>query len=78
MVLTLKDGTRLEESAQQSHGNPQDPLTEDEVAAKFHECAEALVPESAAPIAIMDLCYRLDSAGERRANSATRWVRPRL
>ena len=60
VVLTLKDGTRLEESAHQSHGNPQDPLTEAEVAAKFHECAESLVPE-AQRNAIIDLCYRLDA-----------------
>ena len=49
VVLTLKDGTRLEESAQQSHGNPQDPLSEEEVAAKFHECAEALGARTTAP-----------------------------
>ena len=65
VVLTLKDGTRLEESAHQSHGNPQDPLTEAEVAAKFHECAEALVPE-AQRVAIIDLCYRLDSLASVR------------
>jgi 2-methylcitrate dehydratase PrpD len=60
VVLTLKDGTRLEESAHQSHGNPQDPLSEVEVAAKFHECAEALMPQDRRT-AVIDLCYRLDS-----------------
>lgn len=65
VVLTLKDGTRLEDSAQQSHGNPQDPLSEEEVATKFHECAEGLVPE-AQRVAIMDLCYRLDSVASVR------------
>ncbi len=65
VVLTLKDGTTLEESAQQSHGNPQDPLSEEEVAAKFHECAEALVPEPQR-LAIMDLCYRLDALASVR------------
>ena len=60
VVLTLKDGTRLEESAHQSHGNPLDPLTEAEVAAKFHECAEGLVPEAQRDT-IIALCYRLDS-----------------
>ncbi len=65
VVLTLKDGTRLEESAHQSHGNPQDPLTEAEVAAKFHECAESLVPE-AQRNAITDLCYRLDALASVR------------
>jgi len=59
VVLTLRDGTRLEESAHQSHGNPQDPLTEAEVAAKFHECAEALVPDAQRE-AIIGLCYRLE------------------
>ncbi len=65
VVLTLKDGTRLEDSAQQSHGKPQDPLSEEEVATKFHECAEGLVPE-AQRVAIMDLCYRLDSVASVR------------
>ena len=72
VVLTLKDGTRLEESAQQSHGNPQDPLTEAEVASKFHECAAALLPE-ARRNAIIDLCYRLDALASVR-DWATRWV----
>ncbi len=65
VVLTLKDGTRLEESAHQSHGNPQDPLTEAEVAAKFHECAEGSVP-AAQRDAIIDLCYRLDTLASVR------------
>jgi 2-methylcitrate dehydratase PrpD len=65
VVLTLKDGTRLEESAHQSHGNPQDPLTEAEVAAKFHECAEGSV-SAAQRDAIIDLCYRLDTLASVR------------
>jgi 2-methylcitrate dehydratase PrpD len=60
VVVTLKDGTKLEGTAHESHGNPRDPLTEAEVAAKFHECTEALLSEEQRT-AVMDLCYQLDT-----------------
>ena len=46
VVVTLKDGRTHEATVNRSHGSPADPLTDDEVLAKFHECAEALVPEA--------------------------------
>jgi 2-methylcitrate dehydratase PrpD len=56
----LKNGEVLEESVSQSHGRPEDPLTEDELLGKFHECAAALVNEKQRD-RIVDLCRRLDS-----------------
>ena len=66
VVVTLKSGTELEETAHQSHGNPQDPLTDAEVAGKFHECTAALLSEEQRSN-VIDLCYQLDSLSSVRA-----------
>jgi 2-methylcitrate dehydratase PrpD len=58
--LRLKSGEVLDESVSLSHGRPEDPLTEEEVLGKFHECSAALVSEKQRD-RIIDLCRRLDS-----------------
>jgi 2-methylcitrate dehydratase PrpD len=65
VVLTLKDGETLEESVNVSHGSPSDPLSDAEIVGKFHECAEALLPE-ARRRQVIELCGRLDSLGSVR------------
>jgi 2-methylcitrate dehydratase PrpD len=60
VVLKLKDGTEFEETANQSHGGPADPLSEEELTGKFHECAQAVLPETKRN-QLIDLCWRLDS-----------------
>jgi 2-methylcitrate dehydratase PrpD len=60
VVLTLKGGDQLEESVNVSHGSPSDPLTDAEIVGKFHECAEAVLPE-ARRRQVIELCGRLDS-----------------
>jgi 2-methylcitrate dehydratase PrpD len=60
VVLALKTGEQLEESVNVSHGSPNDPLTEDEIVGKFHECAEALLSEGQRE-RVIDLCRRLDA-----------------
>ena len=60
VVLTLKSGEQLAESVNVSHGSPGDPLSDDEILGKFHECAEALLPEAQRK-QVIDLCRRLDS-----------------
>jgi 2-methylcitrate dehydratase PrpD len=60
VVLKLKDGEELEETVSKSHGTPTDPLTEDEVVGKFHECSEALLAPAQRD-QIIDLCWRLDA-----------------
>jgi 2-methylcitrate dehydratase PrpD len=69
VVLTLKGGEQLEETASRSHGNPADPLTKDEIVGKFHECAGELASETQRD-RIVDLCDRLeqlDDVGELAA-----------
>jgi 2-methylcitrate dehydratase PrpD len=59
VVVKLTNGESYEESANRAHGNPSDPLTREEVAGKFHECAEDLMrPEQRQQV--LDLCERLD------------------
>jgi 2-methylcitrate dehydratase PrpD len=60
VVLTLASGEQLEESASRAHGNPADPLTQEEIVAKFDECAAATSTE-AQRARIVDLCGRLES-----------------
>jgi 2-methylcitrate dehydratase PrpD len=60
VVVTLRDGEQLEATVNRAHGNPADPLTEDERLGKFHECAGTLAPEDQRD-RIIDLTSRLDS-----------------
>jgi 2-methylcitrate dehydratase PrpD len=60
VVLTLTNGERFEASVNRSHGNPADPLSEDERIGKFHECAAEMASE-AQRVRIVDLCERLES-----------------
>jgi 2-methylcitrate dehydratase PrpD len=60
VVLKLKNGEHLEETVTQVHGTPADPLTEEEILGKFHECSQGVVPETQRN-ELIDLCRRLDS-----------------
>ncbi len=60
VVVTLRNGERLESSANRAHGHPMDPLSPGEIVAKFAECAAT----SATPAQrdqVIDLCSRLGS-----------------
>lgn len=59
VVVTLKDGGKLEQEVNRSHGSPSDPLTHEELVGKFDECAAALVPEPRRE-QLLELCSRLD------------------
>jgi 2-methylcitrate dehydratase PrpD len=66
VVLKLVGGEEIEETVNQSHGTPVDPLSREEVLGKFHECAEDVLSEDQRNRAI-ELCERigsLDSVGE--------------
>jgi 2-methylcitrate dehydratase PrpD len=65
VVVKLTNGEVYEESANRAHGNPSDPLTREEVAGKFHECAEELMTSEQRQV-ILDLCDRLDQLGNIR------------
>jgi 2-methylcitrate dehydratase PrpD len=63
VVVTLKDGTQFSATAghKDLHGTVFDPLSEDEVRTKFHECAAAVMPDEARQSQVIDLCLRLRS-----------------
>jgi 2-methylcitrate dehydratase PrpD len=65
VTVTLDDGQTFEATANNTHGNPADPLSREEVLAKFEECTEAKL---AAPERdrIVELCDRLDSLSDIR------------
>lgn len=65
VVLTLANGEALEATATVSHGTPADPLTDEEVLGKFHECAATLASEVQRE-RIIDLCGRLDALDDVR------------
>jgi 2-methylcitrate dehydratase PrpD len=60
VVLRLRSGQEFEETVNQSHGTPGDPLTREELLGKFHECAEAALSQTQRNT-VVDLCERLDS-----------------
>ena len=63
MVVTLRDGSRFDETVNRSHGNPADPLSEEERLGKFEECAGTL----ASPVQrkqITELTARLDELAD--------------
>jgi 2-methylcitrate dehydratase PrpD len=59
VAVTLTSGETVEESADTFSGSAQAPPTDQELVAKFHECAKQLMPETRCDEAI-DLCWRLD------------------
>jgi 2-methylcitrate dehydratase PrpD len=65
VVLTLTNGEELEASTNRAHGNPADPLTQDEIIGKFHECARELASD-AQRVRIIDLCGRIESLASVR------------
>jgi 2-methylcitrate dehydratase PrpD len=60
VVVTLRDGEQLDATANRAHGNPADPLSDEERLAKFHECAAALAPVEQRD-RVVELAGRLDS-----------------
>jgi 2-methylcitrate dehydratase PrpD len=59
VAVTLTSGEIVEESADTFSGSAQAPPTDQELVAKFYECAKQLMPETRCDEAI-DLCWRLD------------------
>lgn len=59
VVVTLRGGEQLEGSANRAHGNPADPLTQEEIVAKFDECAATASEQQRERI--VDLCGRLEA-----------------
>jgi 2-methylcitrate dehydratase PrpD len=64
VVVTLVDGERLEATANRAHGNPADPLTREELLAKFDECAATATEAQRSQV--IDLCARLETLDDVR------------
>ena len=67
--ISLRDGRMLTASATGARGYPDNPASDDELAAKFLTCARAVVPASAAEHAL-DLLRRLESLPDVRELTA--------
>ncbi|MGE3315547.1 MAG: MmgE/PrpD family protein [Planctomycetaceae bacterium] len=59
IVVTLKDGRKLTAENEFPRGHDQNPMTDDEVAAKFHRMAAGLL-DADAQKKVLDLCWRLE------------------
>lgn len=59
LVVTLKSGRQITAENEFPRGHDQNPMSDDEVAAKFHRMAEPLL-DAAAQKRILDLCWRLE------------------
>jgi 2-methylcitrate dehydratase PrpD len=58
-IVTLRSGEKLEETSSSMRGAPEDPLSTQELQAKFHEMAAQLSPAHRARI--IGMCGRLDA-----------------
>ena len=65
----MTDGATLETSVAVPRGAPSDPLSPDEVLAKFHRCAAVSAGKSQAE-EIAELCIRLDRLADIRELTA--------
>jgi 2-methylcitrate dehydratase PrpD len=64
--VTLKDGRRLHEQGDVARGHPENPMPDDELVAKFHECAaEALSRDQADRI--VETVWRLEDLEDTRS-----------
>lgn len=59
IVVTLKSGQQLTAENEFPRGHDQNPMTDDELAAKFHRMADGLLDE-AIQKKVLDLCWRLE------------------
>ena len=69
IAITFADGSVLRDEVAVPKGNPPDPLSMDEVLAKFHRCAAASLDTDRAA-AIAGICARLDQIADVRELTA--------
>jgi 2-methylcitrate dehydratase PrpD len=61
LVLTMKDGSRIEQAVEHATGSPENPLSDDRLAEKFLTLASTTLGEKDAA-ALLDRLWRLDEA----------------
>jgi 2-methylcitrate dehydratase PrpD len=69
VIVKLRGDERLEATVTRSHGNPADPLTDDERLGKFNECAATLASTEQRE-RLIDLTARLDTLANVRELTA--------
>jgi 2-methylcitrate dehydratase PrpD len=69
VFVVLRNGERLEGSADRAHGHPSDPLTHEEIVGKFHECAATMAPLDQRE-QVLEITSRLDSLASIRELTA--------
>jgi 2-methylcitrate dehydratase PrpD len=76
--LRLRDGRRLERWADEAYrGGPENPLSDDQLEAKFFDCAEGLLPREACR-RVLDLAWRMEQAPDVAAVlPALDWMKAR-
>ena len=65
VLVTMRDGTILRHRIEHMHGTPQNPITQDELIAKFLHNAQGVLDDAAAHAAI-DRILDLDRASDIR------------
>lgn len=65
LTVTLKDGRRLVEDNEFPRGHARNPMSDDEVVAKFRRMAEGVIDEGTGE-RILDLCWRLEELDHPR------------
>lgn len=63
VTVTLKNGRRYTQEVLHARGEPEDPLTQEEVASKFRDCAQLAVPQQDVE-RIIELVSNLDSLND--------------
>jgi 2-methylcitrate dehydratase PrpD len=66
VTITLRDGRRLVRRVSLAKGQPRHPLTDEELAAKFHDCAARVLPANQAA-AVLSAINGLDTLEDTSA-----------
>jgi len=59
ITITCKDGTKVNKRVDFPRGHAENPMTDDEVVAKFHRMAKGVISDDTAT-AILDQAWKLD------------------
>jgi 2-methylcitrate dehydratase PrpD len=62
LVLTLRDGSRIEQAVEHATGSPENPLSDERLAGKFMTLASVTLGEKDAA-ALLDRLWHLEEAG---------------
>ena len=76
--VTLNDGSTVEVTSETMKGSPEDPMSEDELLAKFHGCLDFGIGASRAEAdRLADVALDLETAGDAAAAIVNAFPAPR-